>query len=131
MRKNALLLLIVVAGCGSNEEVPGTPAPNVICTMEARSAITVEIVDTSTGQTPRGVTTLTVRDGDYTETATIDGNMANAANTMGVAYERAGSYRVTVSNPNYGVWERENVRVTRDECHVQTVRLRAELEPRP
>jgi hypothetical protein len=130
MKKTALLVLIVVAGCGSREDVPGTPAPNVICTMEARSAITIEIVDRQNGQTPRGVSTLTVRDGSYTDTATIDGSMANAANSLGVAYERAGTYRVTVSNPNYETWERSNVQVTRDECHVQTVRLRAELEPR-
>jgi len=44
------------------------------------------------------------------------------------AGERAGRYDITISKPGYQTWRRENVRVTENECHVNTVRLEAFLE---
>lgn len=43
-------------------------------------------------------------------------------------YERTGTYTVRVRRPGYALWEREGVRVTRDQCHVVTARVRARLQ---
>ena len=43
------------------------------------------------------------------------------------AYEREGIYTVLVARDGYRPWSRAGIRVTADECHVQTVRLEALL----
>jgi hypothetical protein len=122
-----LALPAVLAACTAAADAQaGRPAPQgQACTREARPAITVEPVDRRTGQPVPGPILLVVQDGDYRDTARL------AAGQKGVsaAYERAGTYTVTVRHDGYRPWQRRNVRVSRDECHVQTVRLRAELQP--
>jgi hypothetical protein len=71
------------------------------------------------------VVTVIVRDGIYSDTA--QARVRRNAPTVSAAYERAGTYIVQVRHAGYREWERRNVHVTRDECHVRTVRLRAEL----
>jgi hypothetical protein len=48
--------------------------------------------------------------------------------TYPLAYEKPGTYEVTVQQTGYRLWTRTNVQVTRDECHVQTVSLTALLQ---
>lgn len=49
--------------------------------------------------------------------------------TYALAYEKPGTYAVTVEQTGYRLWTRGNVPVTRDECHVQTVSLTAPIQP--
>jgi hypothetical protein len=46
----------------------------------------------------------------------------------GLAYERAGTYTVTVEQQGYRPWSRSGVRVTKDECHVRGVSITARLQ---
>jgi hypothetical protein len=45
------------------------------------------------------------------------------------AWERAGTYTVTVDKPGFESWVRDDVEVEAGECHVVPVRLEAVLSP--
>ena len=45
------------------------------------------------------------------------------------AWERAGSYTVTVEKPGFRPWVRDDVEVEAGECHVVPIRLDAVLSP--
>lgn len=51
--------------------------------------------------------------------------------TMLGAWERQGTYDVTVSKPGYLTWHRDSLVVTGDQCHVHTVTIEALLQPNP
>lgn len=119
VRLAAVAFVPLLAAC------PQNPLEDTVCTMEARSAITVEMRDARTGAELTGPATLTVRDGAFVETAEIPAELSS----IGVAHERAGVYVVTVKKAGYREWTRANVAVKSDECHVQTAKLRADLEP--
>ena len=119
VRIAAVALAPLLAGC------PGNPLEDTVCTQEARSAVSVELRDARTGAALTGPATLTVREGAFVETAEFPADLSS----IGVAHERAGVYVVTVSKPGYREWTRAGVSVTRDECHVKTAVLRADLEP--
>jgi len=73
-----------------------------------------------------------VIEGSYREEltpATLD--PARGLTRRFAAYERAGTYTVTLSQPGYLPWRASLVHVTRDECHVNTVTVTALLEVAP
>ena len=117
-----LFTVVVVACTTRTPETP--PAGGVICTMEARAGLTVEIVDSTSGAPAAdGAKVLAV------SAATRDSASGTAGvSTVSLAYERAGTYTVTVTRPGYRTWSRSNVEVTRDQCHVIPVRLVARLQ---
>jgi hypothetical protein len=119
VRLAAVAFVPLLAAC------PQNPMEDTVCTMEARSAITVEMRDARTGAALTGPATLTVRDGAFVETAEFPAELSS----IGVAHERAGVYVVTVKKAGYRDWTRADVAVRSDECHVQTAVLRAELQP--
>ncbi len=119
VRLAAVALFPLLAAC------PQNPLEDTVCTMEARSAVSVEMRDARSGAVLTGPATLTVRDGAFVETAQIPAGMTGT----GVAHERAGVFVVTVSKAGYRDWTRADVSVKRGECHVETAVLRAELEP--
>jgi hypothetical protein len=123
--KNSFVRLALVAFAPLLAACPQNPLEDTVCTMEARSAVTVEMRDSRTGAALSGPATLTVRDGAFTETVQIPAEFTS----MGVAHERAGVYVVTVSKPGYRDWTRADVSVKRGECHVETAVLRADLVP--
>ncbi|HEX8272952.1 MAG TPA: hypothetical protein VF615_09970 [Longimicrobiaceae bacterium] len=119
VRLAAVAFVPLLAAC------PQNPMEDTVCTMEARSAVTVEMRDARTGAALTGPATLTVRDGAFVETAEFPAELSS----IGVAHERAGVYVVTVKKAGYRDWTRADVAVRSDECHVQTAVLRAELQP--
>lgn len=119
-RLAAVVLLPVLAACPN-------PMDGGVCTTEARTAVSVEMRDGRTGAALTGPATLAVREGAFSDSAEIPAGHS----TAGVAYERAGVYVVTVKKEGYVDWTRANVAVRRGECHVETVRLEALLEPAP
>jgi hypothetical protein len=127
---SALMAGAAMLGCSSAPETPapGIPAPGgVVCTMEARPGITVEPVDAATGQPVSQHATVIAMTSSYADTATVH---TTGVPSISAAYERPGTYTVLVRHPDYREWRRSPVLVTKDECHVQTVRLKAELEKR-
>ena len=112
-----LLLIGVLIGC-NNSTGP------VICTRELRYGIEMLVVDADSGVPSASGATMTLREGTYVE-STIgreDGSLLFGAP------ERAGTYTVTVARSGFHTWVQTDVVVTADECHVQMVSLRAQLE---
>ncbi|HEX9167026.1 MAG TPA: hypothetical protein VF862_14030 [Gemmatimonadales bacterium] len=83
--------------------------------------------DSLTGASVANGAEVIAREGAYADTAR--GSLLGSG-VYSLVYERAGVYDVTVSHPSYLAWVRAAVRVTADECHVQTVSLLARLQPR-
>ncbi len=135
MQKRVLFLigLPALVACSNVQEEPssGTPAPkpNVVCTMEARAAITVEPVDSRTGAALSGPTILILSDGAYADTVRANTGTLPAPTTISGAYERPGTYTVIVRHPGYRDFTQSGVTVTKDVCHVSPVRITARLEP--
>ena len=129
--RSGILAMAGLTACSAPETpapgVPGAPPPNVVCTTEARPAITVEPVDAATGQSISQQATLIAMTGTYTDTASVQ---TTGVPTISAAHERAGTYTVIVKHPEYRDWERSNIVVGRDACHVQTIRLKAEMQKR-
>ena len=87
--------------------------------------IRITIVDAATGSPFAGAVTIIATEGSYTETI----NPPAGAGFAGLAHERPGIYRVEVQAPGYVTWVATDVRVNRNDCHVETDLLTAELEP--
>ncbi|MFN2382919.1 MAG: hypothetical protein ABR559_01490, partial [Gemmatimonadota bacterium] len=63
------------------------------------------------------------------EGAYADTLHAFSATSLGGAFERPGTYAVTVRKPGYREWRVTGVSVTSDACHVRPVQLQARLVP--
>lgn len=117
-RRSALLVTALVASAGCSVVDP------IACTDEARPGITVTVQDSITGGSVGGGGLIKATDGFYlSEAATFAG-----IDSYGLAFERAGTYTVTVQQPNYQTWTRTGVRVTKGQCHVNTVTILARLK---
>ena len=119
--------VLAVAACqrGAAEEPPGP-----ICTLDRRPGIVFTAQDSATGAALGGVMLAVARDGGFADTVrSVEATPAGA--TLGLAFERAGTYTVRVERAGYRPWERAGVVVTGTQCHVLTVVLTALLRPQP
>ena len=128
MRRSALGFLAVATACS-------TDPPMGPCTADVRPGIVVRIRDASTGDPVAGQAIGQVEDRRYVDSLHaygFEGTPSVMVSRAG-AFERPGTYEVTVFANGYHPWIREDVRVdeTRDGCHVLTVELEADLEQRP
>lgn len=98
------------------------------CTEEARPALSVTVVDSLQGAAVFTDLVVKARDGEYVDSVFHE-TYPTAANSwpVALAYERAGTYQVTVTADGYVPWVRPAVVVERDACHVVTVPLTARL----
>ena len=111
------LASLALAGCSKKP----VAEEQVMCTMEARPALAVVVLDSATGAGLAQAAVAVAREGDFADT------LRGTDSIVSGAHERAGTYRVELSAPGYVDWSRDGVKVERDACHVQTVRLRALL----
>ena len=102
-----------------------------VCTDISAFALSVEAIDSLTGAAPQTTEiTAVARDGSYADTALVRVRADQPLQTLMLARERPGWYRVDVTAPNYLRWTRVGVRARKDGdgCHVETVRLVARLQ---
>ena len=109
---------VAALGCSTAESAL---EPN--CGDVGVPAITVTSLDYRTDQPIQGQAIVIARDGAYADTAYAEPGMR----TVGVAYNRAGTYSVTVIAPGYAPWQREPVVVLQGRCNVSTIPLAARL----
>jgi hypothetical protein len=115
------ILLFALSGCGLLDPVA--------CTQEARPGISLVVMDSVTGG-PVTAADVMVIASDGAVADTVRGPHIPAPPlAAGLAYERAGTYRVEARATGYTTWARSGVRVTEDECHVRTVQLAARMRP--
>jgi hypothetical protein len=106
-----------LAGCES-------PSGPVVCTAIAVDAIVVTVVDGASNQRICDAT-VTAVEGPFSEV--LRSFPGGTDCTYSGPTERAGVYDVRVAKAGYAPVTQGNVRVTRDECHVITVRLSVTL----
>ena len=101
-----------------------------VCTLELRSGVSVSVRDSTTGAFAASGAKLVVRDGAYADSVSLPATPgATDAMSLGGAGERPGVYSLTVTKPGYRDWVKTGVRVTKGDCHVNTVALTALLQP--
>ena len=131
VRRNSLGVIVVLGGALGACESVAEPA-GAICTAVVRPAVEVRVVDSLSGAPLSGSTSLILRDGTFRDSMTTPGDAAtNYLRGTPASHERAGVYLVRVRRAGYATWERANVRVTADVCHVQTVELEVQLRSLP
>lgn len=112
-----MLGCVLLSACGTSDPI--------FCTEEARAGVVVEVFEAVTGAPILRDATLTLKDGEYVES----NSDVFSGRFLAGAWERAGTYEVTVEKSGFVAWRRTGVEVTADECHVITVNLKAELLP--
>jgi hypothetical protein len=123
-----LLLVVSLGGCKRTTE-PGL----VVCDLNAVPGIVVDIYDAVSGVPVADSASGTVVDGTYSDSlrphAFDSSSMVLVARAA--AYERAGTYLVSVQRAGYQQWTRSAVQVTKNVCHVNTVTLQADMNRAP
>lgn len=121
MKSLFLCGLFVFLSCTSNKIDDGIP-----CTQEARAGLNITVKDAVTNQILGNGISVIAKDGNYTETL----EFFNGTNPIfSGAYEREGTYIVTVSGVGYTTFVSEAIIVTSDECHVIPQQLEIALQP--
>lgn len=113
MKKRLLLLFslgfLVLSCSGTSEEI--------FCTEEAKAGLNVSVTlaESSSSIPISDGVTVTATDGDYSEVL----QFFDAQNPVfSGAYERAGTYIITVTKPGRQTYISQPIVITRDECHV-------------
>ncbi len=131
MQKKVVLIIIscisisISIGCtGSSSEEPTLAYP-AECTMQLVPGITIQVFDASTEDPIACDAHVVLEDGDYMEE--IDATVESYGDddcvddgTFEGAYERAGTYNITVTKEGYIDWHAQNIELTEDICHVNT-----------
>jgi hypothetical protein len=92
------------------------------CTAEVRDGLRVHVQDQDTNQY-LSCPTVSAVEGDFSQQL----NTGCADLTSGLA-EREGSYEISVAMDGYLPWQRSDVRVQADECHVGSTSLQVYLQ---
>lgn len=98
------------------------------CTLEARPALRVEIVDRGTDEPIANGARVVARDGEYVDSVEVPTDR-DPAMTVGLAHERTGTYTIEIDRDGYAAWAISDIPVDEDACHVETVDVTARLEP--
>ena len=120
--------------CNGRPTILGTRiAVQSVLPAPAAGTITVDNVTgvaSVSNNVPAGMYGVTIRatDGAYADSVVMPLFPAAPYNgPVPLAYERRGTYTVSVSANGYATWTRSGVLVTGDQCHVATVPLTARL----
>lgn len=117
MKKLLLFLaLLPFAACSDDDNTEP-------CTQVYTPGLKVTVKDGGTAVTD-GITVIAV-DGDYVEELTTGANM----DYFQGAFEREGTYTVTVTGDGYQPYVAEPITVDADECHVITEEITVNLQP--
>ncbi len=120
MKTLLLCSLIIFLSCTSNK------IDDINCTQEARAGLNITVKNAVTNQVLGAGISVIAKDGNYTETL----GFFNGTNPMfSGAYEREGTYIVTVSGVGYTTFVSDAIIVTADECHVIPQQLQVNLQP--
>lgn len=112
---SVLSVMVTVAACGP-------PFGSVDCTTEALPGIAITIRHGATGDSI-GRALVIAEDGAF-----VDSTRSDGSGTAALAFERPGTYAVTVTKKGFSSWSRSPVRVSEGECHVELVHLTAVLD---
>ena len=117
--------VLAFVGC-SGSKAPTSP----VCTDEFRPGVVVYIKDALTNAGVASGASLVARERTFKDSVAFPNARPDLNDlALAAAGERSGTYQLTVSKPGYTTWSQSNVRVTSNQCHVNTVTLTALLQP--
>ncbi len=96
------------------------------CTEEARAGLNITVKNAVTNQQLGEGIIVKATDGNYTETLEL---FPGGDFVFSGAWEREGTYIVTVSGTGYNSFISDAITVTADECHVIPQQLQFALQP--
>jgi hypothetical protein len=103
-----------------------------VCTLEAVAGLNVTVEDSLTGAPAASGAQLIAPDGAFADTVSFPPNRPDLdPQPLPSAWERPGTYTVTVRKSGYVDWVRRGVLVTAGKCHVRAVALTARLQRIP
>lgn len=120
MKTFLLCSILIFLSCTSNK------TDEIQCTEEARAGLNITVKNAVTNQILGTGITVKATDGNYTET--LEFFDANNPVFSG-AWERAGTYIITVSGAGYVTFVSDAITVTADECHVIPQQFQVSLPP--
>lgn len=121
-----LLILPLLSGCLIKSNDDGEPE---VCTTEVVPALVISIIDKETKQPTACGATVTIQDGDFIEKLEIaDDENCDDAMEVRAVNERAGTYNISIAKAGYVDWMKYDVQVAENACHVETVKIKAEME---
>jgi len=124
-RKIVIPFLIILTGCG------GSTQEGVVCTASLEPGIVVVIRDSVTDAPLAENAVVVIAEDDYRETLVVNGYEgpdSSSAFSVAGAFERAGTYDISLTLDGYNSWSRAGVEVTSGICHVGTVTFTARLD---
>jgi hypothetical protein len=113
-----LLLLLFAVSCSMSSE-NGEP----ICTTDVRPGIEVRVKDADTGEIISNLITGRLVDENEGEE-----KMVQSREVLSGAFEKRGTYSIILEADQYKSWFKDGVEVIEGPCHVQTVKLTAEMQ---
>lgn len=118
------MVLLLVPACGGSDDDP------VVCTASLEPGIRILVTDSVSGNPNSCGARAVVADGTYSEAAENPSSPGCLDTAMLLAaFERPGTYAVTVSKAGYLDFALSDVAVTAGVCHVNTVTVEARLSP--
>ncbi len=125
----ACAALVVVAALAAGCDIVGPHE----CTTILKPGLVVWVRDSTTTATVLGPVQVVARAGAFADTARIFNPYGTDPaprdfNPFQLAFERPGTYDVSIQAAGYRPWTKTGVQVGADECHVQTVTLTAALQ---
>jgi hypothetical protein len=124
MKKMMLLLMLtpflMATTCENEDE-------EVNCTLEAVAGLNITIKDAITLETLYLDVTILAQDDNYSET--LEPFTGDDFAVFNGAWERSGTYIVTVSKDGYQTFTSEPIVVGQDFCHVIPVQMEVLLQP--
>ena len=125
MKQMLLMAIFVVCISGCSD-----PA-SVVCTRDEIPGLAITVLDSASSEFVHAEGILvTATDGAFSDSVVVSLIRSLDNFPIPLAWERAGTYTVTVQAPGYREWSQSNVRVAEapDGCHVVPVNLTARLQ---
>lgn len=122
MKKLVLIIsLIICVSCNNDDDATQDP---IFCTEEARAGLEVTVRDGIGGAFLTEGVTVVAQDNEYKETL----ENFTGSNAFFGAFERTGTYVITVSKEGYANQSTEPIVVEEDICHVITESIEVIIE---
>jgi hypothetical protein len=102
---------------------------DLMCTLEMRAGLFVVVRDAFTGELAANGSTLRAISGTWRDSLVAPASYSGYYG-WGTAWERSGTYTVTVDRNGYLPWRRDDIVVPGDLCHVTSQTLDVRLFPR-
>lgn len=119
--------LIAIAVIGASAGACSTESP-LVCLSYASASISVVVTDSASGVMDAAGATMVQRASDYVDSLVVPAGAPHPFPlAVSSAFERAGVYDVTITHPDFEVWERRGVHVRQGRCHVRQVVLEARM----